>query len=111
MLLSAPSSELLPGVALAGIASGGALGLGANVLTHDKEVDLKPEQLLQFRTAAALDVTIQLQDGKQLFGDTMGGGYGADLQPRSQPSALRPASAVRSRLWPPHSNELSSNQI
>lgn len=49
-----------------GAASGGALGLGANILTHGKEIDLKPEQLLQFRTAAPLDVNVVLVDGQQI---------------------------------------------
>lgn len=49
-----------------GAASGGTLGLGANVLTHGKEIDLKPEQLLQFHTAAPLDVKIMLVDGQQI---------------------------------------------
>ena len=69
-----------------GAASGGALGLGANVLTHGKEIDLKPEQLLQFRTAQPLDVTIQLQDGKQLFGNPGSGPHGVDLQARPESS-------------------------
>lgn len=50
-----------------GAASGGALGLGANVFTHGKEIDLKPEQLLQFHTAQPFDVKIMLVDGKQLI--------------------------------------------
>ena len=49
-----------------GAASGGAFGLGANILTHGKEIDFKPEQLLQFRTAAPLDVNIMLVDGQQI---------------------------------------------
>ena len=49
-----------------GAASGGALGLGANAFTRGKEIDLKPEQLLQFRTASPLDVTIMLQNGHQV---------------------------------------------
>ena len=50
-----------------GAASGGALGLGAHALTHDKEIDLKPEQLLQFRTAAPLDVKVMVVDDQQLI--------------------------------------------
>ena len=53
-----------------GAASGGALGLGANIFTHGKEIDLKPEQLLQFRTAAPLDVTISLINGHQVLPST-----------------------------------------
>lgn len=66
--LGAVVGALAGGGAGAGIgaASGGALGLGANVFTHGKEIDLKPEQLLQFRTSAPLDVKVMLVDGKQL---------------------------------------------
>lgn len=66
-----------------GAASGGALGLGANVLTHGKEIDLKPEQLLQFHTAAPLDVRIMLVDGHQLIPQ---GVSPAPLQPRPDAS-------------------------
>ena len=62
-----------------GAASGGAIGLGANVLTHGKEIDLKPEQLLQFHTATPLDVKIMLVDGHQLIPQ---GVSPAPLQPR-----------------------------
>ena len=50
-----------------GAAGGGALGLGANIFTHGKEIDLKPEQLLQFHTAAPLNVTISLVNGHQVL--------------------------------------------
>ncbi len=46
-----------------GAASGGLLGLGANALTHGKEIDLKPEQTVQFHTTAPLPITIMLKDG------------------------------------------------
>ena len=39
-----------------GAASGGAVGLGASALTPGKQIDLKPEALLQFQTDAAFDV-------------------------------------------------------
>ena len=48
-----------------GAASGGGLGLGANALTRGKEIDLKPEQLLTFRTSAPLDIKIVLVEGQQ----------------------------------------------
>jgi hypothetical protein len=53
--LGAVVGALAGGGAGAGIgaASGGALGLGTNLFTHGKEIDLKPEQLLEFRTACA----------------------------------------------------------
>ncbi len=53
-----------------GAAGGGALGLGANAITRGKEIDLKPEQLLRFRTAAPLEVTVTLQNGKQVIPQT-----------------------------------------
>lgn len=68
-----------------GAASGGALGLGANALTHGKDIDLKPEQLLQFHTSAPLDVRIMLVDGQQIV-------------PQAVPSAplqSRPESSVQ----------------
>lgn len=65
-----------------GAASGGALGLGANVLTHGKEIDLKPEQLLQFRTAAPLGVKIMLVDGQQIVPQATSP---APLQARPEP--------------------------
>lgn len=49
-----------------GAASGGVIGLGTNALTHGKDIDLKPEQLLQFHTAAPFDVKVRLVDGQQV---------------------------------------------
>ena len=69
-----------------GAASGGALGLGANLLTHGREIDLKPEQLLQFHTAAPLDVKIMVVDGKQLIPQTASP---APLQARPDASAVQ----------------------
>lgn len=63
-----------------GAASGGALGLGANAITRGKEIDLKPEQLLQFRTASPLDVTIEVQNGQQVAARATGP---ISLQPRA----------------------------
>ena len=39
-----------------GAASGGVVGLGASALTPGKQINLKPEALLQFQTEAAFDV-------------------------------------------------------
>ena len=50
-----------------GAGSGGGLGAGINAVTRGKEIDLKPEQLLQFRTAAPFEVTLMLQNGKQVM--------------------------------------------
>ncbi len=63
-----------------GAASGGVLGLGANALTHGQEIDLKPEQLIQFKTGAPLDVTITTQGGQQLAAQ---GAAGATLVART----------------------------
>lgn len=62
-----------------GALSGGALGAGSNGLTRGKEIEVKPEQLLQFRTAAPLQVTRVRVDGKQLVPNAA---TGASLQTR-----------------------------
>jgi hypothetical protein len=49
-----------------GALSGGALGAGSNGLTRGKEIDLKPKQLLQFRTGAQFDVTVSVRNGQQI---------------------------------------------
>lgn len=49
-----------------GAASGGALGAGTNAVTRGKEIDLKSEQLLQFRTDGPLEVTINVKNGQQV---------------------------------------------
>ena len=43
-----------------GVASGGVVGLGASALTSGKQINLKPEALLQFHTDAAFDVPTAL---------------------------------------------------
>jgi hypothetical protein len=48
-----------------GAASGGALGAGTNAITRGQEIDIKPEQLLQFKTTQPLEVTISLHNGQQ----------------------------------------------
>lgn len=62
-----------------GALSGGALGGGSNGFSRGKEIDVKPEQLLQFRTSAPLDVTVVLVDGKQIVPPAA---TAAELQPR-----------------------------
>jgi hypothetical protein len=49
-----------------GAVSGGALGAGSNAVTRGQEIDVKPEQLLQFKTAAPIDVQITLRNDRQL---------------------------------------------
>jgi hypothetical protein len=49
-----------------GAASGGALGAGSNAMGRGQEIDIKPERLLQFKTAAPIDVQITLRNGRQL---------------------------------------------
>lgn len=52
--------------AIVGSAGGGALGAGSSGVTRGRQIDIKPEQLLQFTTAAPLDVAITLQNGQQV---------------------------------------------
>ena len=49
-----------------GALSGGVLGGGSNTLSRGKEIVVKPEQLLAFRTSSPLEVTIVLVDGHQI---------------------------------------------
>jgi hypothetical protein len=42
------------------------LGGGSNTLSRGKEIVVKPEQLLAFRTSSPLEVTIVLVDGHQI---------------------------------------------
>jgi hypothetical protein len=49
-----------------GAASGGALGAGTNALTHGKEIDIRPEQLLQFRLNAPVQVSVETRGGRQV---------------------------------------------
>ncbi len=49
-----------------GAASGGALGAGTNAATHGKQVEIKPEQLLQFKTASPLEISVHIRDGRQV---------------------------------------------
>jgi hypothetical protein len=50
-----------------GALSGGVLGGGSNALSRGKEIVVKPEQLLPFRTSSPLEVTIVLVDGHQIL--------------------------------------------
>jgi hypothetical protein len=43
------------------------LGGGSNALSRGKEIVVKPEQLLPFRTSSPLEVAIVLVDGHQIF--------------------------------------------
>lgn len=49
-----------------GAASGGALGLGANAITSGGQIELKPEALLRFQTAAPLTTTVYQKNGIQI---------------------------------------------
>jgi len=49
-----------------GAASGGALGLGANAITSGGQIELKPETLLRFQTAAPLTTTVYQKNGIQI---------------------------------------------
>jgi len=50
-----------------GALSGGVLGGGSNALSRGKEIVVKPEQLLPFRTSSPVEVTIFLVDGHQIL--------------------------------------------
>jgi BON domain len=49
-----------------GTASGAGLGLGANAVTSAGQIELRPESLLRFRTAAPLTTTVYQQNGVQI---------------------------------------------
>ena len=49
-----------------GALSGGALGAGTNAVTRGKEIIIKPEQVLQFRTSAPAQTTVVIRDGHQV---------------------------------------------
>jgi len=50
-----------------GALSGSALGGGSNALSRGKEIIVKPEQLLPFRTSSPLEVTIVQVDGHRIL--------------------------------------------
>ncbi len=60
------TAEKTGGGAAVGALSGGVLGGGSNALSRGKEIVVKPEQLLPFRTSSPLEVTIVLVDGHQI---------------------------------------------
>jgi hypothetical protein len=41
------------------------LGAESNAGAHGQEIDVKPEQSLQFETVVPIDVQIALRDGRQ----------------------------------------------
>jgi hypothetical protein len=49
-----------------GAASGGGLGLGSNAITRGGQIELKPESLLRFKTAAPITATVYSKGGKQI---------------------------------------------
>ncbi len=49
-----------------GAVSGGALGAGSNAVTKGKEIDIQPEQLLQFHTAAEVQIPVAMRNGRQV---------------------------------------------
>jgi BON domain len=49
-----------------GAASGGALGLGANAITSGGQIELKPEALLRFQTAAPFTTIVYEKNGVQI---------------------------------------------
>jgi hypothetical protein len=49
-----------------GALAGGGLGAGANAITRGQEINVKPETLLRFRTAAPLQVTVMMRGNMQV---------------------------------------------
>jgi hypothetical protein len=49
-----------------GALAGGGLGAGANAVTRSQEVNVRPETLLRFRTAAPLQVTVLMRGNMQV---------------------------------------------
>jgi BON domain len=49
-----------------GALAGGGLGAGANAITRGQEINVRPETLLRFRTAAPLQVTVMMRGNMQL---------------------------------------------
>jgi hypothetical protein len=54
-----------PGAAI-GAAAGGGLGLGSNAVTSGSQIELHPETLLRFRTAAPITTTVYKKNGIQI---------------------------------------------
>ena len=49
-----------------GAAAGGGLGFGSNAVTTGGQIELHPETLLRFRTAAPLTTTVYKKNGVQI---------------------------------------------
>jgi hypothetical protein len=49
-----------------GALAGGGLGAGANAVTRGQEINVRPETLLRFRTAAPLQVTVLMRGNMQV---------------------------------------------
>jgi len=49
-----------------GALAGGGLGAGANAVTRGQEINVRPETLLRFRTAAPLQVTVLMRGNMQM---------------------------------------------
>ena len=49
-----------------GALAGGGLGAGANAITRGQEINVRPETLLRFRTAAPLQVTVMMRGNMQV---------------------------------------------
>lgn len=49
-----------------GAVSGGALGAGSNAVTKGDQIVMQPEQLLQFHTAAEVQIPVTMRNGKQV---------------------------------------------
>jgi hypothetical protein len=69
-----------------GAVSGGALGLGANAITSGGQIELKPETVLRFQTAAPLTTTIFQKNGIQIQLPAAQGGPALKLRPVSPSS-------------------------
>jgi len=49
-----------------GALAGGGLGAGANAITRGQEINIRPETLLRFRTAAPVEVTVLMRGNMQV---------------------------------------------
>ena len=79
-----------------GAASGGALGAGTNTITRGQEIDVKPEQLLQFKTTEPLNVTISPQRTAVTTNATPRTSSGSAA--RRAPTAGRAVAPIRIRM-------------
>jgi hypothetical protein len=70
MPLNSPGKHI-PGfeyhaTAAIGAVAGGGLGLGSNAVTSGGQIELHPETLLRFRTAAPITTTVYKKNGIQI---------------------------------------------